>query len=214
MALRWSITKRLVQPALLLWCVTNLVVLAGIATAHCQTIPGQESAVGALQSAPAEKPAGRHYVEFRVATIGAYGHSYAVYGVEGGKQNYADLHPMGGYAVMALGHVLPVPANTQWDPDVLKLPIASRYRIALGADQYRKLLAAVQAAKANKAPYWNAVTNNCNHFIGQLAQAIGLRVPGQFQVSYSFVPALKELNGDERRGAASSRRRTAPTPQT
>jgi hypothetical protein len=213
LASRWSIIRKLVRLTLLFWSVTNLLP-AGIETAHSQTIPSQESTDGALHSAPAEKPAGRHYVEFRVATIGAYGHSYAVYGVEGGKQNYADLHPMGGYAVMALGHVLPVPANTQWDPDVLKLPIASRYRRQLGADQYRKLLAAVQAAKANKAPYWNAVTNNCNHFIGQLAQAIGLRVPGQFQVSYSFVPALKELNGDVKNGAASSRRRATPTPQT
>jgi hypothetical protein len=214
LASRWSIIKRLVQLTLLFWSVTNLVLLAGIATAHSQTIPSQESTVGTLQSAPAEKPAGRHYVEFRVATIGTYGHSYVVYGVEGGKQNYADLHPMGGYAVMALGHVLPVPANTQWDPDVLKLPIASRYRRSLGADQYRRLLAAVQAAKANKSPYWNAISNNCNHFIGQLAQAVGLRVPGQFQVSYSFVPALKELNEDDKKGAASSRRRAAPTPQT
>ena len=213
MASRWSIIKSLVPLTLLFW-VTNLVFLAGIETANSQTIPSHESIDGAQLSAPAEKPAARHYIEFRVATIGTYGHSYVVYGVEGGKQNYADLHPMGGYAVMALGHVLPVPANTQWDPDVLKLPIASRYRRPLGADQYRKLLAAVQAAKANKSPYWNAITNNCNHFIGQLAQAIGLRVPGQFQVSYSFVPALKELNGDDKSGAASSRRRTAPTPQT
>ena len=37
--------------------------------------------------------------------IGTYGHSYAVYGTAGGRPNYADLHPMGGYAVMALGHV-------------------------------------------------------------------------------------------------------------
>jgi hypothetical protein len=214
LASRWSIIKSLVQLTLLFWSVINLVFLAGIATANSQTIPSHESIDGAQLSAPAEKPAGRHYIEFRVATIGTYGHSYVVYGIEGGKQNYADLHPMGGYAVMALGHVLPVPANTQWDPDVLKLPIASRYRRPLGADQYRKLLAAVQAAKANKSPYWNAITNNCNHFIGQLAQAIGLRVPGQFQVSYSFVPALKELNGDDKNGAASSRRRAAPTPQT
>jgi len=137
---------------------------------------------------------GGYYIEFRAAQIGAYGHSYVAYGNVGGRQNFADLHPMGNYAVMALGHVLPVPANTQWDPDVLKLPVTSRYRRNLNAEQYRKLLAALSAAKANKSPYWNAVTNNCNHFIGGLAQAVGLKVPGQFQVSYAFVPALKELN--------------------
>jgi hypothetical protein len=174
----------------------------------------QESANGAQQPTPSEKSAGRHYVEFRVGMIGTYGHSYAVYGIEGGKQNYADLHPMGGYAGMAVGHVLPVPANTEWNPDVLKLPIVARYRRSLGADQYRKLLAAVQAGKANNARYWNALTNNCNHFIGQLAQAVGLRVPAQFQLSYSFVPALKELNEDDKKGAAASKRRATPAPQT
>jgi hypothetical protein len=138
--------------------------------------------------------AARYFIEFRVATIGTYGHSYAVYGSSGGRQNFVDLHPMGGYAVMALGHLLPVPANTEWDPEVLKLPVASRYRKALSAEQYAKLLRAVRSAKANKSPYWNAVTNNCNHFIGGLAEAIGLRIPGSFQFSYTFVPALRDLN--------------------
>ena len=158
---------------------------------------------------------GGYYIEFRVAQIGAYGHSYVVYG-NGGRQNFADLHPMGGYAGMALGHVVPVPANTQWDPDVLKLPVTVRYRRSLTAEQYRKLLAAVNSAKANKAPYWNAVTNNCNHFIGELAQAVGLKVPGSFQVSYSFVPALKELNGSGSEGASktSGERRAAAAPRT
>ena len=31
-------------------------------------------------------------------------------------------------AVMALGHFVPVPANLEWNPDVLKLPIVHRYR--------------------------------------------------------------------------------------
>lgn len=137
---------------------------------------------------------GKHYyVEFRAALIGAYGHSYAVYGISGGQPNYADLHPMGGYIALALGHLVSVPANTQWDPDVLALPITSRYRLNLSAQQYRNLVAAVHAAR-NKTPYWNAVTNNCNNFVGDLAQAIGLKIPSEFQLSYAFVPALKELN--------------------
>jgi hypothetical protein len=114
-----------------------------------------------------------------------------------GRTNYADLHPMGGYAVMALGHVLPVPANTQWDPDVLRLPVSARYRRNLNAQQYQALLAAVRSAKFRQR-YWNAVTNNCNHFVGELARAIGLKSPGAFQVSYSFVPALRALNESTR----------------
>jgi hypothetical protein len=166
-----------------------------VPTLSAQPAPESAASKSDLSRARSGKiPAGNYFVEFRVAKIGLYGHSYAAYGNVGGRQNYVDLHPMGNYAIMALGHVLPVPANTEWDPDVLKLPVTSRYRKVLNAEQYKKLLAAVQSAKANASPYWNAVTNNCNHFIGELASAIGLQVPGSFQVSYSFVPALKALN--------------------
>jgi len=196
----------------------GLLLPAAFGTVSSQSASAQENAETPQASTHAAKPAeggGGYYIEFRVGQIGTYGHSYAVYGAAGGKANYADLHPMGGYAGMAVGHVLPVPANTQWDPGVLALPVTARYRKALNGDQYRRLLAAVKTAKSSDR-YWNAVTHNCNHFIGQLAQAVGLRVPGQFQVSYSFVPALRELNegsGPARAGAP-AKRRVSSAPQT
>ena len=97
------------------------------------------------------------------------------------------------------------PANTVWNPDVLKLPIASRYRVSLTGEQYRKLLIAVKEVKAS-SPVWNAVLNNCNHFIGQLAMAIGLKVPTSFQIATAFVPALKDLN----EGTTQKRRASLP----
>jgi hypothetical protein len=177
-----------------------------LAASICSPPPGLaqqiENSVSAQSAetntiAPSQKLPDGYYVEFRVAQIGAYGHSYVVYGPAGGRAQYADLHPMGGYAVMALGHLLPVPANSEWDPDVLKLPVAARYRRKLSAQQYRELLGAIRLAKANHH-YWNAVTNNCNHFIGDVARSIGMRTPGAFQVSYSFVPALRALNESPR----------------
>lgn len=169
---------------------------------------------GAAAQAPAaaEPPAGSpaatqgtpqstqaYYVEFRVAQIGVYGHSYAAYGPlnangQPAGAHYADLHPTGNYLLMAVGHVVPVPANTAWNPDVLKLPIASSYRRRLNAAQYGRLLAAVRRARANHQPTWNALTNNCNHFIAELARAVGLRAPSDLKVSYAFVPALREMN--------------------
>jgi hypothetical protein len=151
------------------------------------------------QVRPGAASSGGYYIEFRVAQIGAYGHSYVAYGRLNARgqpadYHYADLHPRGNYAIMALGHVLPVPANTEWDPDVLKLSVASSYRRSLNAAQYRQLLAAVQRARANKQRTWNAVTNNCNHFVGELATAVGLRAPSDFQFSYTFIPALRDLN--------------------
>ena len=198
--------------ALLLGLAVLCLAPASVRAQAATDTPAADSAAHNGQNHPS---GGGYYVEFRVAEIGAYGHSYAVYGPVGGRTSYADLHPMGNYAVMALGHVLPVPANTQWDPEVLKLPVTARYRRSLNGEQYKRLLAAVAHAKANKSPYWNAVTNNCNHFIGQLAQAIGLKVPGQFQVSYAFVPALRQLNEGGSEAAVKSRRerRAAATQQ-
>jgi hypothetical protein len=193
--------------AALLLCVLSLSLPSNV-----QGQPAPETAPpAAAPSAPAPKPAAiasGYYIEFRAGSIGTYGHSYVVYGANGGKPNYADLHPMGGYAGMAAGHVLPVPANTVWNPDVLKLPISSRYRVALTGEQYRKLLVAVKEVKAS-SPVWNAVVNNCNHFIGQLAMAVGLKVPTSFQIATSFVPALKELN-EGAQGPAQKRRASLP----
>jgi hypothetical protein len=170
------------------------------------TQPAAETAQADQKAPPAAKhPTGGYYVEFRVASIGAYGHSYAMYGVTGGRPNFTDLHPMGNYAIMAVGHLLPVPANTQWDPDVAKLPVSSRYRKSLDAAQYKKLLAAIAVEKANKSPVWNALANNCNHYIGRLAEAVGMRVPnGTVRSSYFYVPALRDMNegGGDRTPAA------------
>jgi len=171
--------------------------LAASATARAEKQPSIATASVGERSVATSTD--RYYIDFRVAQIGVYGHSYVAYGRLNARgkpadTHYADLHPMGNYLIMAVGHVLPVPANTVWDPDVLKLPVASSYLRPLNAAQYAKLQVALRQAQARKQPYWNLVTNNCNHFVGELAQAIGLRVPPDFQVSYLFVPSLRQLN--------------------
>ena len=141
-----------------------------------------------------------YYIEFRVAQIGAYGHSYVAYGrlnAQGQpiEWHYADLHPVGNYALMAIGHIVPVPATAEWDADVLKLPVSASYRRKLNSAEYKRLVLAIQRARSADHTYWNAVTNNCNHFVGSLAKEIGLRSPSTAQPSYTFVPELRELNG-------------------
>ncbi len=182
------------------WALASCLLFCSVTDAYAQSpVPklSRSSATGTGGKSPASS--GRYYIDFRAARIGTYGHSYVAYGRlspsgEPVDAHYADLHPMGNYLIMALGHVLPVPANTQWDPDVLALPIASSYFRSLNAAQYASLQAALQRARQNKEPYWNAITNNCNHFVAELAQAIGLRVPTDLLVSYAFVPALRRLN--------------------
>jgi hypothetical protein len=144
-------------------------------------------------------PTAGYYIEFRAASIGTYGHSYVVYGKlnargEPADFHYTDRHPVGNYGLMAIGHVLPVPANTTWNPEVLALPVSSSYRHRLSASQYQNLLRAVRLAQADKAPTWNAISNNCNHYVAGLARAAGLKAPDNLQLSYSFVPTLRELN--------------------
>jgi hypothetical protein len=179
-------------------------------TQYAQATP---ATTGSIPSAPA-KPStgGSYYIEFRVAEIGAYGHSYVAYGRLNGNgrpadARYTDLHPVGNYALMAIGHVLPVPANQVWDNDVLRLPVITSYRHRLNASEYQRLLAAVKVAEAHRG-YWNAITNNCNHYVAGLARAVGLRAPSDLQVSYAFVPALRDMNEGGRAARAESRPRT------
>jgi hypothetical protein len=181
---------------MLRFALASLVCAASLTFSPASMAQGS-STTGVLPAATPGQAA--YYIEFRAAQIGTYGHSYVAYGRLNGRgqpadAHYADLHPMGNYAIMAIGHILPVPANTTWDPDVLKLPVSSSYRRKLSAAEYRKLLAAVRVAKANKQPYWNAISNNCNHFVAQLAQAIGMKTPSDLVFSYAFVPALRDLN--------------------
>lgn len=175
---------------------------ASVAAAEPQN-SGQPAVSGVARAAAAKPKApvsnGSYYIEFRVATIGTYGHSYVAYGRLDARgrpvgTRYTDLHPMGNYAVMAVGHVLPVPANTAWDPQVAALPVASSYRRKLTVAQYRALLAAIARERANGPPVWNAVGNNCNHYVGRLATAVGLRVPSGLLASYLFVPQLRAMN--------------------
>ena len=187
---------------------------AAVSTASVTPVSAQDTSPAAHAQPTTSSSATPYYIEFRVATIGAYGHSYVKYGRLGaGGQpadaRYTDLHPVGNYALMAVGHLVPVPANTKWDPEVLTLPVASSYRRKLTAAQYKKLLAAIQNSRAKQQPYWNAVSNNCNHYVGELARAIGLKTPGTFQVSYAFIPALRDLNEPSASAARSQTGRSA-----
>jgi hypothetical protein len=208
-----------------LWTVAGLAVYVLSAIGFSGIAAAQEttSSIGAAAT-DRPKPAGggAYYIEFRVAEIGTYGHSYVMYGRLGGSgqpadRHYADLHPVGSYALMALGHVLPVPANTTWDPDVLKLPVSTAYRRKLSSADYQRLLAAIKRANANKQPYWNALTNNCNHYVAALARAIGMNAPDDLKVSYAFIPSLRALNEPSQSATTATspvRKKTTPVTRT
>jgi hypothetical protein len=208
---------------------TGLFVTPAASQSSEQPSASQPPAAAKPPAAPRQNArAAGYYVEFRTGQIGLYGHSYAAYGRLDARGNpasaeYADLHPMGNYGMMALGHFVPVPANMEWNPDVLKLPIAHRYRRNLTAEQYKSLTATVERLRAGEKRYWNAVGNNCNHFIGKLAESVGLKVPMQFHLSYGFVEDMKTMNETNTPPAAQPEQRpqrrtasasAAPSPAT
>ena len=139
-----------------------------------------------------------YYVEFRAVDIGVYGHSYIAYGrLKANGQpstvQYADFHPKGGNLGLVFGHVLPVGGAVVPEQATLSLPIVARYRRPLTEAEYRKLLTALAGAASN--PHlWNALANNCNTFVGEMAQAVGLRTPTSLMFAYQFVPALRRMN--------------------
>jgi hypothetical protein len=201
--------------ALAVCALSAAIVCAPPATAQVRTA---EVATGSIPPAQPKEAAasGSYYIEFRAAQIGAYGHSYVVYGrlnAQGQPADfhYTDLHPMGNYALMALGHIIPIPANTEWDPDVAKLPVSSSYRHKLTAGEYQNLLAAIKRIRARGTPYWNALTNNCNHYAAELAHSVGLQAPINLQLSYGFVPTLRELNGPSNAVAKPEAKHKTPT---
>src|SRR5712671_5536445 len=110
--------------------IAMMIVAVGLTPTSASAQPSNTEQAAA-PSLPAAKPAkpgakssGGYFIEFRAARIGIYGHSYVAYGRLDRFGNpdtitYADRHPMGNYAIMALGHFVPVPANTEWDPEVL-----------------------------------------------------------------------------------------------
>src|SRR5215470_14465887 len=126
-------------------------------------------------------PAAPYYVEFRAVEIGVYGHSYIAYGRlnangQPSSVQYADFHPKGGNLGLVVGHVLPVGGAVVPERETLSLPIVARYRRPLTEAEYRKLLTAITEAASN--PHlWNALANNCNTFVGEMARAVGLRAP-------------------------------------
>jgi hypothetical protein len=165
-------------------------------------------------SAPPQTP---YFVEFRVADMGVYGHSYIAYGRLSGNGKpanvqYADFHPDGGNVGLAVGHVVPVAAGMTPDPEVLKLPLNASWRLPITATQYRTLTAAVSAARADPK-VWSALAYNCNSFVGDMAEVIGLKAPSSLLFANAYIPALRALNetpADTRVAHTISPRKPAP----
>jgi hypothetical protein len=166
-----------------------------VATAHAQAPVAESAEAG--QSATPQHARLPYYVDFRARTAASYGHAFIWYGRTGERKvEVAGLHPATDSVVpYILGHVIPVPAETgasygDLDEDYLQ----ATYRVYLTEAQARAVFAYIKRKQAN-SPVWNAATYNCVVFISDIAQFMGMRVPGSHLLyPEDWVKQLAALN--------------------
>jgi hypothetical protein len=184
-------------------------VLIGVAGTQGFLSPAAAQGQTVAPSAPAAPVPASYYIEFRAADVGVYGHSYIAFGRlgPGGKPatvQYADFHPEGGMLGLAVGHVLPVAADMTPEKETLTLPITASFRRKITAAQYKKVQEAIKTAHANNH-VWSALAYNCNTFVGDVAEAIGMKTPTSILFSTAYIPALRFLNETPAEASANAR---------
>ncbi|MFZ0724079.1 MAG: hypothetical protein WB772_21115 [Xanthobacteraceae bacterium] len=142
---------------------------------------------------------GDYYIEFRARYAWDYGHTYLVHGRVGvppTKADVAGLSPVGDDATAwVVGHYVPVPAETGWtDGDLENKYVTARYRVLMNKDEYDRVLGYIKGLQ-DRSHVWSAELYNCNAFVGDVAQFMGLKVPASSLIYPKvFVTHLRLLN--------------------
>jgi hypothetical protein len=199
-----------------------VVAVLGTSTADAQDTVGSITSVDLGQNpaeltgpANAALPA-RYFIEFRSRSAVSYGHTFVVYGrlnAQGGiamrngkivqrMARIAGLHPAGDSSIpYVIGHVLPVPAETgPSEGDNEQRYVTASYRVELGLARYRKVVRYIKDLSAN-SPVWNATFYNCNAFVADIAEFMGLRTPSHLLLPEDFINELRTLNSSPRKHA-------------
>jgi hypothetical protein len=141
-----------------------------------------------------------YFVEFRARSAHSYGHTFLVHGRSGQKITAKDvigLHPASESSVpWMIGHLIPVVSETgASDGDFEDAYVIARYRVGLTEAEYKKALATMRGMQKNH-PVWHAVLYNCNRFVGDIAQGMGLKAPdNSLLMPKEYITTLKQLNG-------------------
>ena len=142
---------------------------------------------------------GDYYIEFRARYAWDYGHTYLVHGRVGvppTKADVAGLSPVGDDSTAwVIGHYVPVPAETGWtDGDLENKYVTARYRVLMNKDEYDRVLAYIKQLQ-DRSHVWSAELYNCNAFVGDVANFMGLKVPASSLIYPKvFVTHLRLLN--------------------
>ena len=126
----------------------------------------------------------------------------------------AGLHPASDSTlVYLLGHVMPVPSETGRSyGDLDNQFLLASYRVHMDEAQAKRVFAYIKRLQASR-PVWNAALYNCVSFIQDIAQEMGLRVPGNHMLNPDvWVNQLRALNGGGRTARSRSMARTEERP--
>jgi len=163
--------------------------------------PLKEVEVKPAAKPEATHPAGKPYfIEFRARSAYSYGHTFLVHGRVGQKITRRDvvgLHPATESPTpWMIGHLIPVVSETgASDGDYEEPYVIARYRILLSEPEYKRILAHMRYKQAH-SPLWHAVLYNCNRFVGEIAEYMGLRAPfNALQMPKEYINELKAMNG-------------------
>jgi hypothetical protein len=191
--------------------------LAAGATAIAQVPPGHDPIKRPVTAANCKQEAGKPYfIEFRSRTAASYGHSFLFHGKlagagKFGKFEVAGLHPRGDDpAVYIQGHVVPVPAETGASyGDLDEQYLTARYCIVLSEAEYARAVVFIRNMQIRSTD-WHAPTVNCNSFIGEIAEYLGLKAPvTPLLYPEAYVNLVRDLNGGK---SALSSASTSTTP--
>jgi hypothetical protein len=149
----------------------------------------------------APKAAPRYFVEFRSRHAASYGHTFLAHGRLNAKGEIVDsevagLHPASESPVpWMIGHLVPVPSETgPSDGDLEDIYVSARYRVELSEAEYAKAASFIKKLQLN-SPLWHAVMYNCNAWVADVAQFMGLKTPASTMLMPAdFINGMREMN--------------------
>ena len=179
---------------------------AGIASAQTKTAAASTARAEAQKTNHDVSDTRPYFIEFRSRNAANYGHAFVLFGRNGTKGTIVGLHPAGdrpdcvncSVVPWTIGHLVPVPAEVgpSDGDDEPETYLTARYRVRLTPAEYKKVVAYIRK-KQGETKTWNAITNNCVQFIGDIAEYMGLKAPSSIGIFATrvYVEEMAQLNG-------------------
>jgi hypothetical protein len=134
------------------------------------------------------------------------GHSFIVYGRLDARGRVIEADAAGLYTrerFYWVGLFIPLRGFVGAERQDLTVQSAVVYRRYLTLRQFSDLKAAVERVRASQ-PAWHLLFLNCNDFVGEIANSVGMRRPPSLILPVVYVSMLRAMNGpDDRAGRCS-----------